>query len=335
MTLRQDFATGASSTYNYRWQQFVTTLQADYPNLRKPESSPIPPFAFSEHSLLGFMATTYVNNPVLSPTPKTYDAHVYNYPAWFTQNSATYDTTARNGMTYFEGEYAVISTATSDIYNNRIPYPILQGSVSEAAFMMGFERNADIVFAASYAPLLGHATQYQWTPNLITFDAGSVVKSTSYYVQQLFSTYRGDSYLPSTLASTSGTVFWSVVKQNSPASYIIKVANSGTAQSSLVFNLPTAVGTSGTLIQLSGSASASNTPTAPSNITPHISTIATTQKLSFTAPAISFSVIIIPLSGSSTPPTTVPHTTTSTTATHGTSTSTGGGGSGTGKLGDV
>lgn len=32
---------------------------------------------------------------------------------------------------------------------------IVLGSAGEAAFMTGFERNADIVFAASYAPLIG------------------------------------------------------------------------------------------------------------------------------------------------------------------------------------
>jgi hypothetical protein len=32
---------------------------------------------------------------------------------------------------------------------------LLEGAAGEAAFMTGFERNADIVFAASYAPLLG------------------------------------------------------------------------------------------------------------------------------------------------------------------------------------
>jgi alpha-N-arabinofuranosidase len=53
--------------------------------------------------------------------------------------------------------------------------------------------------------------------------SGTVIKSTSYWTQWLFSNYRGDSYLPSTLASTSGTLFWSVVKRNSPASFIIKV----------------------------------------------------------------------------------------------------------------
>lgn len=36
------------------------------------------------------------------------------------------------------------------------------GAVGEAAYMTGFERNADIVFAASYAPLLMNVANYQW-----------------------------------------------------------------------------------------------------------------------------------------------------------------------------
>lgn len=37
---------------------------------------------------------------------------------------------------------------------------VASGSVGEAAFMTGLERNADIVFAASYAPLLGVSISY-------------------------------------------------------------------------------------------------------------------------------------------------------------------------------
>lgn len=51
------------------------------------------------------------------------------------------------------------STNSSALYgtfeDGRLEYPIIGGSVSEAAFMTGLERNSDIVFAASYAPLLG------------------------------------------------------------------------------------------------------------------------------------------------------------------------------------
>lgn len=72
----------------------------------------------------------------------------------------------RNGTTYFYGEYAVTSTNSSAIYGSfedgRLEYPIIGGSVAEAAFMTGLERNSDIVFAASYAPLLGVSNFFAW-----------------------------------------------------------------------------------------------------------------------------------------------------------------------------
>ncbi|KZV75107.1 glycoside hydrolase family 51 protein [Peniophora sp. CONT] len=277
----EDFLSQASGTYTYRWTAFTNALKADFPNIK-------------------FIATSHVNNPVLNPTPQCYDNHVYQTPTWFMQNSAQYDSYARNGQTYFEGEYAAISTNPNDLYgtpaDGRLTYPTVASAVGEAAFMMGLERNSDIVFAASYAPLLGHITQNQWTPNLLPFDAGTVYKSTSYYVQQLFSVNRGDQYLPSTLASTSGTVFWSVVKSNSAKTFIIKVVNGGTGASSLVFQLPSAVKSSGTLVQLTGPATTSNTPSAPNAVVPKTSTITTAQELTFSAPAMSFSVITVPLS---------------------------------------
>ncbi|KAK0211176.1 alpha-L-arabinofuranosidase C-terminus-domain-containing protein [Desarmillaria ectypa] len=53
--------------------------------------------------------------------------------------------------------------------------------------------NSDIVFAASFSPVLNNVASSQWHPNLITFDAGSVYLSTSYNAQKLFSRNRGDS----------------------------------------------------------------------------------------------------------------------------------------------
>ncbi|KAI0037106.1 arabinofuranosidase [Vararia minispora EC-137] len=276
-----DFISAAPSTYrSYRWASFVDALQNEYPSIR-------------------FIATTRYNNPVLAPKPKSYDLHVYQTPTWFRQNGGYYDSVTRDGTTFFEGEYATTSTNSSNLYGipeqGRLIYPTVQASVSEAVFMMGFERNSDIVFAASYAPLLGHVTEHQWTPNLLSFDSEQVIKSTSYWVQQMFSANKGDWYLPSTLANTAGTLFWSVVKQDTPLAFILKISNAGTATASLVFELPSAVASSGTLIQLQGSATDSNTPDNPNLIVPVTSTIAAKQNLTFTAPALSLSVITVPL----------------------------------------
>jgi len=267
----------ASNTYTYRWTHFVNSLKAAFPQIR-------------------FIATSNTFNPVLSPNPTDYDVHVYQTPTWFAQNSFFYDGFQRNGTKYFEGEYAAISTNPNDIFgtpaNGRLVFPTMQSAAGEAAFMTGLERNSDIVFAASYAPLLGHVTANQWTPNLLAFDAGNVYRSTSFYVQSLFGQNRGDEYLPSTLPSRTGTVFWSVVRKTSTHQIIIKISNTAATASSLTFNLPfTTVATTGTAQVLTGTGTASNTPTSPNLITPKSSTITTGRSFSYNAPAVSFSVL--------------------------------------------
>jgi len=160
--------------------------------------------------------------------------------------------------------------------------------------MTGLERNSDIVFAASFAPLLGSVSNNQWTPNLLAFDAGNVYRSTSFYVQKLFSLNRGDEYLPSTLPSATGTLFWSVVRKTSTNQIIFKIANTNTAAATLTFVLPFGtVATSGTVQVLTGASTASNTPTNPNLIVPVNSTITTGQTFNYNAPAVSVSVLTV------------------------------------------
>ena len=66
----------------------------------------------------------------------------------------------------------------------------------QAAFMTGLERNADVVYLASYAPLLAHADGWQWTPDLIWFDNLTAYPTPNYYVQKLFGNNKGTHILP-------------------------------------------------------------------------------------------------------------------------------------------
>ena len=49
----------------------------------------------------------------------------------------------------------------------RPTYPWWRGAVSESVFMLGAERNGDVVIGASYAPLFAHLNGSQWKPDLI------------------------------------------------------------------------------------------------------------------------------------------------------------------------
>ncbi|KAN0086044.1 glycoside hydrolase family 51 protein [Tylopilus felleus] len=276
----------ASDSYIYAWRDFVGNLTAAFPQLH-------------------FIATTYLFNPILNPVPKQYDNHVYSTPDYFVHNAFYYDAYERNGTYYFQGEYSAISTNPSDVFGStsdgRLMYPTVQSSVGEAAYMTGLERNADIVFAASYAPLLMNVANYQWTPNLVAFDASRVYPSTSYYVQQLFSIHRGTEYLPSTLPSCNGNLHWSVTRDTNLNVVFIKariatmiaVVNYDTAPAPMTFVLPFEVHSSGLVTLITGPVTASNTPTTPDAVVPVTSDMTFAQTFDYTAPAFSVSALSV------------------------------------------
>jgi alpha-L-arabinofuranosidase len=72
----------------------------------------------------------------------------------------------------------------------------LECALSEAAFLTGLERNADVVRMASYAPLFANTEAWQWTPNLIWVDSLRTMATPNYFVQQMYMHHRGDRVLP-------------------------------------------------------------------------------------------------------------------------------------------
>ena len=111
------------------------------------------------------------------------DEHFYRPYDWFLSQGARYDNYDRKGPKVFAGEYAC--HASGKKWNH------FYASLLEAAFMTGLERNADIVHMATYAPLFAHVEGWQWRPDLIWFDNLNSMRTVSYYVQQLYSQYKG------------------------------------------------------------------------------------------------------------------------------------------------
>ena len=148
------------------------------------------------------------------------DEHYYRSPEWFLNNAARYDTYNRKGPAVFAGEYACHHPNRSNNFET---------ALCEAAFMTGLERNADIVHMCTYAPLFAHVDAWQWRPDLIWFDNLNVLKTPNYYIQQLYSVYKGSNVLPMTMDKkpVTGQDKWyasaSVDKDNKEI--IIKIAN--------------------------------------------------------------------------------------------------------------
>jgi alpha-L-arabinofuranosidase len=116
------------------------------------------------------------------------DEHYYETADWFRQHAYRYDNYRRDTNTkVFLGEYA---SKGNTWYN----------ALSEAAFMTGLERNADVVRMASYAPMFAKYGNTQWSAaNMIWFNNDEYVLTPNYYVQQLFSLNQGDYSLPTTV----------------------------------------------------------------------------------------------------------------------------------------
>ncbi|CAE6511045.1 unnamed protein product, partial [Rhizoctonia solani] len=92
--------------------------------------------------------------------------------------------------------------------------------------------NSDVIFATAYAPTLQNINSYSWTPNVITFNAGEVVKSTSYYVQQLFGANLGTHVLKTAPApSASVPLHW--VASHDASNKIVYIKASNTAITTL------------------------------------------------------------------------------------------------------
>ena len=107
-----------------------------------------------------------------------------------------YDNTSRTGPKVFVGEWA--STEGN-------PTPTLQAALGDAVWMIGMERNSDVIPISCYAPLLVNVNNgaSQWGTNLIGYDALNSFGSPSYYAQQMFGENRGDVLLPVQCAFTT------------------------------------------------------------------------------------------------------------------------------------
>ena len=224
------------------------------------------------------------------------DEHFYRNEQWFLDGGDRYDKFPRKGPKVFAGEYACHGSGKKFNHYN--------AALLEAAFLTGVERNADVVHMATYAPLLAHVDGWQWRPDLIWFDNSRVVPSASYYVQQLYSTNRGDRVLPLTLdgkpaAGKDGQhgLFASAVADNQAGCYIIKIVNTAAEPIPLSVDIRMPRGTTlhqqGEVITFtSADMDADNTLDAPETVVPVKSemTLADTRQLTDTLPAKTFRI---------------------------------------------
>ena len=149
----EDNLNGGSDSYSaYRFSAFYDAIIAQYPDLI-------------------IIGSTIAYSP--KPGSAYGDYHEYTRPDDFVLQYDYFDNSSTVHKT-FVGEYAVIQPndgTPSDGANFDLPRSLWStwiGSVSEAVFEIGLERNTDKILGASYAPLLQNLNSCEWSVSLST-----------------------------------------------------------------------------------------------------------------------------------------------------------------------
>ena len=258
-----------------RFKMIYEAIKAKHPEITIIGT--VGPFPDGEDFSKGWDYANQLNVPIV-------DEHYYKEPEWFLQNLNRYDRYDRRQAHVYLGEYAS--------WGNK-----LKNAIAEAAYMVGLERNGDVVKMASYAPLLAKKNFTQWKTDLIFFDNKNICLTPNYHVQQMFSANQGDSYFDKVIAKNAAdtTLAASCVQDSKTGDLVLKLVNSGEVGKVMKVNLagfkkfaPVAEQT-----VLAGSADAENTLEKPQSIVPVKSTINVGKTFEYHAPAMSLTVIRI------------------------------------------
>ncbi|MFH4967508.1 alpha-L-arabinofuranosidase C-terminal domain-containing protein [Gaetbulibacter sp. M240] len=202
--------------YIERYKVFAKAIKSKYPDMIIVSGSG--PFPEGDYFDYGWEELKKLDAEIV-------DEHYYKPPQWFRDNATRYDEYDRSGPKIFAGEYAAqsVAIASPDNKNN------WECALSEAAFMTGLERNAEVVHLSSYAPLMAHEEGWQWTPDLIWFNNLTSYGTPNYHVQKMYSTNPGTDLLKITKDGKALTgqenLYATVVKDSNKNKLIIKLVN--------------------------------------------------------------------------------------------------------------
>lgn len=163
--------------YNERYNQFAAAFRKAWPQLK------------------------LIFNGGLNDTPPDpgvrnidlFDEHYYKDADFFFENQHRYDNASRQrGYDVYVGEFAC---------NKGVGRGNLRAALSEAAFMLGMERNSDLVRLCSYAPLFFNINKLNWPVNMIGYDSALSFGRSTYHAQKLLAENRPDVNLAHTIVT--------------------------------------------------------------------------------------------------------------------------------------
>ena len=184
----EDWFDNKRGGYDARYTVMADAIRAKYPQLKLIATAPV-----------------HQNKNV-----DLYDDHYYRSAAAMAGDADHYDADRtgrqtfsgghhdgvfpRTGPQYFVGEWATREGKVTST---------LTAALADACWMMGMERNADLIPIHCYAPLLVNVNPgaWQWKIDLIGYDAMTSFGSAAYHAQAMFSQNQGDVVLPTTLSA--------------------------------------------------------------------------------------------------------------------------------------
>jgi alpha-N-arabinofuranosidase len=205
-----------SAIYEKRYNQFYTRLKAAYPEVEL---------------IFNGVATGAGGVQVLKPEfnvnkIEIADYHWYDGPDWFYNHVFLFDKIQpRHDFKIYVGEYAC---------HRKVGSGNLFGALSEAAFIMGMERNSDLITMTSYAPLIENSNRRKWPVNMMMLNNHQIIGRSSYYVQKMFANNRPSYNLSTHLLDEKGSVIDSIsgLRQYAQAGYdqisgeiVLKIVN--------------------------------------------------------------------------------------------------------------
>ncbi|KAK3690512.1 glycoside hydrolase superfamily [Podospora appendiculata] len=157
--------TAFDSYKQYRFQAFQSAFANKYPDIQ-------------------IIASPSVFDNMVIPAPAAGDYHPYLTPDEFVAQFSRFDRLGAGNLTFIGEAATVHANGGKGWDGNLMPNPWWAGSVAEAIFLLGAERNSDRIIGATYAPGLRNLNRWQWGMTLMQHaaDPALTTLSTSWYL---------------------------------------------------------------------------------------------------------------------------------------------------------
>ncbi|KAK7942514.1 alpha-L-arabinofuranosidase [Apiospora aurea] len=187
----------------YRFPMFLEAINAKYPHITVISSGSV----FDGYEI---------------PAPGAGDYHIYGTPDSLVDQFDLFDNVT---IPHIIGEAAAVHPNGGLGWDaGLLEYPWWSGTIGEAVSMIGYERNADRIIGAAYAPIIRSLDRWQWAAVMIQFaaDPAKTTLSTSWYLWELFAGHLMTHTLPA--SSDFNPLYYVTGKNEDKGTYLFKGA---------------------------------------------------------------------------------------------------------------